>query len=338
MSARWYLALALAVAAVGAAPGPARADRPRPSGDRALRVAQATPVEQALAAVTQAQRAVTALAAERVVATRRYDAELAEIDQLKRTKASWRRDRALRSRLASSLETAKALTALTERVRRAEAELARTKAAAVAAIDRASTTATPAVRRELARRRLALAPPAPTRRIVLPDDKLDPLADPEELDDQAAALREAEAALVAEVGRLDRRATRFDQIAELRRQHDRAESMTRTDDDDVRRVAVRAGSAGSETAAATSDAPASGGPPGSDFGEAGVSGRDLAIALASVVDARTVDVLRQSDRSRDPGTWAAASRQAKDAVAARLDALRKRRLAIEARARELRRP
>lgn len=291
-----------------------------------------TKLDVAIANVTRAQKALAALAAERAVQTRSYETQLAEIDQLKRQKASWRRDRSLRSKLAASSETSTALTALADRVRRADADLARAKAAAVVAIDAALPTA--GVRRgELERRRLSYAPPAPAKKIILPDDALDPLADPEELDEQVAALREAEAALTAEVTRLDRRARRFDEQAELRKQHERAESIAMNEDDDVRRVAVRPGGNGVAAAEGSSAPPTDGA-----FDTPPPSGRDLATTLGSVVDARTVDVLRQSDRSSDPSTWAAAARQAKDAVTARLDTMRKRRLAIEARARELRKP
>ena len=319
----WLLVAALALAA----PGAARADVRAP----VARVAQApSKLDAAVAAVARAQKTLATLAAERAASTRRYQGELAEIDQLKRQRASWRRDRALRSKLASSLETAKALTALADQVRRADAEVARAKATAVAVFDAAIAIAPPGLRAGLERRRASFAAPVRAKKIILPDDALDPLADPEELDDQAAALREAEAALASEVARLDGRAHRFDVAAELRRQHERAEAMALTEDDDVRRVAVRSGSFDTTAEGAAA--------PPADGAIDAPSGRDLATALAAVVDARTVDVLRQSDRSDDPATWAAAARQAKDAVAARLETLRKRRLAIEARARELRRP
>ena len=143
---RLLLALATAVSVAAAVPGVASAD----VGPR-VRVAQApSRVDAATAAVARAQKALGGLAAERAAATRRYQGELAEVDQLKRQKASWRRDRALRAKLASSLETAKALTALADRVRLADADLTRAKAAAVAAIDAAMATATPSARAELA--------------------------------------------------------------------------------------------------------------------------------------------------------------------------------------------
>ncbi len=299
---------------------------------RGERVAQVpSRVDLAIANVARAQRVHGALVSERAAATRRYDAELAEIDQLKRQKASWRRDRALRSRLASSLETVKLLTSLADKVRRADLDVTRAKATAVAIIDAALPTATAARKLELSRRRAAWVAPRAAKKIILPDAALDPLADPEELDEQAAALRDAEAALTAEVTRLEQRTTRFDEMAELRRQHDRAESMVRVDDEEIRRVAIRSGTSEADVV--------SGAPPLDDgnFGE-GPRNRDIATVLSDVVDARTVDVLRSSDRSSDPSTWAAASRQAKDAVTDRLAKLRKQRAAIEARARELRQP
>lgn len=318
---RWIvLAVALAIAAPGAA-----------HADRRARVGQAaTAVDRAIAAVTAAQREVGAASAEHATLTRRYEAQLQEIDALKRQKASWRRDRALRGKLAASLETAKALTAVAERGRRAAANLARAKAGAVTALDAAIAQAPAGQRAALERRRAQYRPAAPPKRIVLPDDALDPLADPEELDSQAAALRDAEVALAAEVARLSQRADRYQAIDEVRRQHERAESMTRAEEDDVRRVAIRPG--GAEATGFNDGAPA----PSEGVAD-GATGRDLAVVLSAVVDARTVDVLRQSDATRDPAARAAAARQARDAVTARLEQLRKRRAAIEARARELRR-
>lgn len=328
----WLLALA-AVALLGgsAVAGPRVALSNSRSHRGTDRIAQApTKVDLAINAVARAQKIHGALVAERVATTRRYDAELIEIDDLKRQRASWRRDRALRSKLASSLETAKLLTSITDKVRRAEGEVVRAKAAAVVVIDAALPIATGPRKNELARRRAAWAAPArSTKKIILPDSALDPLADPEELDDQAASLREAEASLATEMARLDQRTTRFDEMAEVRRQHDRAESMARNDDDEIRRVAVRSG--GSETDV--------NGAPFEDGGIAdGPNNRDVATVLSDVVDAGIVDVLRLSDRSSDPTTWASASRQARSAVADRLAKLRKQRAAIEARARELRRP
>src|SRR5437763_1680288 len=75
------------------------------------------------------------------------------------------------------------------------------------------------------------------------DAALDPLADPEELEQQAAALRDSEGELGREVERLERQATRFERIAIVRKQHDRASELDLRDDVDPRRVAVRSSAA-----------------------------------------------------------------------------------------------
>jgi hypothetical protein len=307
------------------------------------RVAQAPQtVEQAAAAVAKAELARNGVANERAVLARRYEVQLAEVDKIKRQKASWRRDRALRAQLAVSLETAKALSAHADRLKKAEADVARARATAVAAIDRALPTATGARRRDLQMKRFTWAPPPPPpRRILIPDEALDPLADPEELELQADSLRDAEAELAREVGRLEQQAARFDKMAELRKQHDRAEELARRDEADPRRIGTTARAAalggGDDSEGAAAPSEQSDGI--ADTGPADVpDARDFATALSEVVDPSTVDALRRAERSSDPATRAAAARRARDAVTQRLNTVRKRRAVIESRARELRAP
>ncbi len=341
------LAASLAVGSLGAGAAHARprtalattSTRSEPRApSRTWRVAQQpSALELAIAAAQRADKVRLELVARRVQLATRYQSELAEIDRLKRQPPSWRRDRALRSKLASSLETATTMAALAERIKRAGAEVTRTRAVAIAAIDRALPLATGAYRSELERRRRSWAPaPAPSRRIVIPDDALDPLADPEELEQQAGALRDSEAELGREVDRLEQQVTRFDRMAAVRKQHDRAEELDRRDDADPRRVAVRSGneSASDDDSAA----PGAEADPGTSSGGLGPSpdSRDLSTSLADVVDPGTVDALRRAERSTDPAIRAAGARRAREAVAQRLATLRKRRAAIEGRARELR--
>ncbi len=326
--------LALAICLAGSA-GVAEAQRARPA---ASRVGQApTPVERAAAVVAKAEAARAQVVAERAQLARRYEAELAEVDQLKRQKPSWRRDRALRGKLASSLETARALDAVAARLKRADADVVRARAAAVVTIDQALITATGPRRAELERRRRVWAPaPAAPRKILIPDERLDPLADPEELELQAAALRDAEAELGREVARLEQQAARYDRMAALRRQHERAEELALRDESDPRRIGTTARGGGNEGLAAADDgAPA---PGEHDLSDPGLDSRDLATALADVVDPSTVDALRRAERSTDPAARAAAARRARDAVRARLTTMRTKRAAIEGRARELRAP
>ncbi len=298
-------------------------------------------VEVAAAGVKKAEQARAAIVIERGIVAKRYEAELAEVDKLKRQKASWRRDRALRAQMAESLETARMLGAIAARLKKADAEVARAKAIAVAAIDRELPTARGPRWVELERkRRLWAPPPPPPRKILIPDEQLDPLADPEELDLQAASLRDAEAELLREVSRLEHQMERFDRMAELRRQHARADELARRDETDPRRIGTvaRGGAFESVGAAAPNEADGEGltdSPPQSD---ADPDNRDFATALSEVVDPSTVDALRKAERSSDPTARAAVARRARDAVNQRLSTLRKRRAAIEGRARELRTP
>lgn len=327
---RRFLSLVLALGALGAGVGPGVAIAAPAAG--AVRVAQVPPDAVAVAAadVARAEQARSALAGQRTALDQRYAAQLAEIDKLKRQKASWRRDRALGSKLAESIETAQALARLASDLAAAEAELGRAHARGVAAIDAALATAIEPRRAELAARRQQWAPPPRIRRIVIPDDSLDPLADPEELEDQAAALADSEAELGREVARLDAQAARFDRLAALRRQHDRAEELVLRDD-----VDPRPGVAGAGGVLSAGDAVPTG--PGFEDPAATAGFERDATALSAVIDLGTVDVLRSAEHSNDPARRAVASRAARDAVATRLARLKQQRAAIEARARELRR-
>ncbi len=334
---------ALALVALLGTPAAAWADS-RPAITPRIRVAQTlTAVERATSAVAKAESARAQLVADRAKLARRYENELAEVDKLKRQKASWRRDRALRGKLAASLETARSLGTLAERLKKADKEVVRARAAALVAVDQALVTATGPSRGDLERKRRAWAPaPPPPRKIVIPDEALDPLADPEELELQAAHLRDAEAELGREVARLEAQAVRYDRAAELRRQHERAAELAVRDESDPRRIGTQARGGGFEATAANDGL---GAPPNEDDGPAGpdpsgIAGdsRDFATALSDVVDPSTVDALRRAERSSDPSTRAAAARRARDAVNQRLATMKKRRAAIEGRARELRAP
>lgn len=328
---RWLVSLVLAVGALGAGVGQGVAIAAPASAAGAVRVAQAPPDPVAVAAaeVTRAEQGRSSLAGQRTTLDQRYATQLAEIDKLKRQKASWRRDRALRSKLAESIETAQALARLASDLAAADAELGRARARGVAAIDLALATAIGPRKAELTARRRQWAPPPRIKRIVIPDDSLDPLADPDDLEDQAAALADSEAELGREVARLDVQAARFDRLATLRKQHDRAEELVLRDDADPRPGVASAGGA-----LATADPAPSG--IGEDAPVDASFERD-ATALSAVIDPSTVDVLRSAERSNDPARRAVASRAARDAVATRLASLKKQRAAIEARARELRR-
>jgi hypothetical protein len=79
-----------------------------------------------------------------------------------------------------------------------------------------------------------------------------------------------------------------------------------------------------------------GGSGGSLTGDRGSFETNAAVALGEVIDRTTIDGLVRASRSGDPKQRAEAAKQARDAVARRLEQLQKKRREIEARARQLR--
>lgn len=288
----------------------------------------------AMAEVARLERERGSLVTLRDAGARTYAEQLRAVDDLKRQRASWRRDRALREQLATSQAQAGTLAGLDGKIATVDAALRRARAVAVSAIDAETKLATGTRASELAALRRRVAPPAtPTRRrIVLPDATIDPLADPEDLDAQAQLLRDAEAELGRAIASLDVQATTLRRTAGLRAQHDRAGELATRDDDGPRRTT---GTSTGRSAEASSI-----GTPGSADGVGGLgddfAGEAAAVVLRDVVDAATSDALRRADRSADPATKVDAAVRARSQAASRRAALAAQRAAIEARARELR--
>lgn len=322
---RLWLVLLLTVA-----PATAWAQRPAPA--RIVVEAPQAATTRARDQASAAEHRVGQLALRRSDFDARYAKELAAIDRIKKQKRSWRRDRELQDALAEANETAGQLQTLARQLADAQAELSRARQALVAAIDAELASGAIGARAQLlARMRLQVAPARhAVRRIVMPDMKIDPYADPEELDQQAAAFREAEAALQRQVVGLEEQHKELQAIAELRVQHDRSIELDRRDDNAPRR--------GPGSASRT---PGFGGPevqPRDDLG-GGVSmfEADAAAVLADVVDVSITDGLTRAQRSNDPAQRAAAVGRARDAVATQLERLRKKRAEIERAARDRRR-
>lgn len=301
----------------------------------------------------------------------RYEGELRTIDRLKKQRGSWRRDRELRESLASSLETAKKLEAATAAEKLAELRRDKAKQRSLLAVDaELAQTATSAARRQaLAQERARLAPTArvaaAAKKIVWPELAIDPLADPEELEQQAAAIRQSEEALAVQVASLDQRAGRLSKAADLRRQHARAEDLSEREEGQTRRGTFRSGKGEQAPnadggfgggAGSGAGAPDPGSDPGpgrdpepapapepSDRGLSPTLEDRIALAesstvLGDVIDSASLESLRKAQASTDPAVRAAAAKKARDAAAAKLAELRKHRAAIEARARGLRAP
>jgi hypothetical protein len=351
--------------AAPAVPGPT----PGPSIDE---LARATTREAEQVAAIERER--TQILAEKGRLARQYEGQLQELDRLKQQRASWRRDRLIRDQLRASHETAAALAAVDQRLRRNGAALIAQRQRLVAAVDRELAAGPAAARRPILARWRTSARPEQRRgakKIVLPDERIDPLADPEELEDHAALLGQGEAELARELARLNQQAQRYRYMATLSAKRDRAVELGRLDDDQPRRTTGR----GSATPAAgngndgddQADAPAEPAPspspdPSPPPGDQGPSppppeespevpidtgpedGRDspgdslngLDVVLADVVDTSTLDALRAADRSGNPAVKARAAERASAQVRARLERLRAQRARIQQRARELR--
>jgi hypothetical protein len=328
-----------------------------PAAAWAQSVPAAAQVQKAQAGVTSAEAKVSQLVSQRAQLMARYQLQLQAIDRLKKQKASWRRDRELNTTQADANDTAKRLTALDAQLGNAQRGVVAAKKSVVTAIDAelaAGATGARAVQLAQLRGKVAPAAPAP-KKIVIPDAEIDPLADPQELEQQAAALAAVEKQLEAQRKGLDSQHKDLKLVAELRGAHDRTVELSTRDDDQPQRGAPR-GTGGSREISSADPAPQSGGssgagngggtndassPPGESFGsdKLGTSTTfetTAAVALGEVIDRSTIDGLVKASRSGDPKKRAEAALVARDAVAKRLEILKKKRAMIEARAKQLR--
>ena len=312
-------------------------------------------VDKARSVAAAAEHKRAQLAAQRAPLAARYQQQLAAIDSLKKQKASWRRDRELNGAQANANDTATRLTALDKQIAAAQKAAAAARKAVVAAIDAelaAGASGPRATQLAQIRNQLVPALPAP-KKSVIPDAEIDPRADPEELERQAAAIAAAEKQLEQQRKGLDQQHEELVLVAELRQAHDRAGELSTRDDDQPHRGAQRGNARGAAEAdsapgATTGASQGSGagstnggGGGGDDFSAVGDKGSTAAfessvVALGEVIDRSTIDGMLRASRSGDPKQRAQAAAAARDAVAKRLDLLKKKRAMIEARAKKLR--
>jgi hypothetical protein len=312
--------------------------------------------DKAQAAQTAAEQRSGQLATQRAQLTARYQDELGSIDRLKKQKASWRRDRELNTAQADAKDTADKLATLDKQIATAQQTVGAARAAVLKAIDTELPTATGPRAQALTTLRAQLAPSKVVKKIVIPDANIDPLADPDELEHQAAALRDSEDALAKQVKSLETQQTELEHVAEIRKQHERAGDLAMREDDAPHRNAQTSASKGLTDSSAPP--PQAGGgansPAGDHSGGTGTTGgtstggdqfiggdrtgyeSEASVVLGEVVDRSTIEGMMRASRSGDPAQRAVATKQAKDAVAARLEQLKKQRAAIEARAKALR--
>ena len=318
--------------------------------------ADAAQTDRATAAEITAEHRVAQLTAQRAQLAARYQDEIAAVDKLKKQKASWRRDRELNTAQADAKDTADRLAVLDKQLALAQTIVTTARTTAVRAIDAESPTAIGPRAATLAKLRAQLAPPKVVKKIVIPYGTIDPLADPDELEHQAAAIAASEDALERQVKSLESQAAELDHVAEIRKQHERAGDLATREDDQphrnaqsssskawptprVRRPRPRAAQAAQAAAPRTATkarpaAPAAPTRSPARFRGAGYES-EASVVLGEVIDRSTIEGMMRASRSGDPAQRALAAKQAADAVAARLAQLKKQRAAIEARAKAL---
>ena len=292
---------------------------------------------------TAAERRVGQLAAQRQALAARYEGELSAIDRLKQKKKTWNSERELKSRLSAANETATKLRDVDRTLTAARTQLAGSRRVLVAAID-AELAAKPAAARTRAlqhlRAQLVPVVKLPSvHRIAIPNLEVNPNADPEDLDAQAAELRQIEAELARQVNSLDKQSKDLERVAELRRSHDRTIALDRREDNTPTRNTPQNsnGARGfGEADSASPQEPTSGGgdnsPPPADMGYES----EATVVLQDVIDPTTIETITSAQRSGDPSKRSKAAAKTRDAVKAKLDQLRAKRLQIELRAKQLR--
>ncbi len=264
-----------------------------------------------------------------------YNKQLSEVDRLKRSRASWRRDRQLREQKARSQKTASALQLLDRRIRSQKLSVVQAKKSLSTAIANELAHNPTSVRRSQLSKTLAtlgVRRRASPRKITMPDLELDELADAEELLTQIALIEQAQAKLNKQESSLGKRANHYAYMDTLRRKRQRAGELGAFDDTGVRRSIGRIGTETGRNSGTGFEGDASGGqsPPSNDeapgaplAGET-PGGNDFAAAsvvLSDVVDAQTQNALRQAQRSTSPRTKAQAAKRAQSQVKKQLNEL-----------------
>jgi hypothetical protein len=322
---RWWLVLMLMVVSVSA--------RAQPGQETIV-------TNRAETTANAAERQVVQLTSRRAALKQQYEDEVADIDRLKKQRASWRRDRDLRENLSTSLETSKQLDNATREVDLAQRNLVTARRAylnAVAAELKAGAPPQRAQRLERARALLTSQLKDAPHRILIPDLRIDPLADPEELLQHANELRASEDELRHQVDELAAQAIDLERIAQLRKQHDRAGDLVNRYDDQPHRTTTRSETnpEGTGVGGVTDPSSAPFIPPTTQQ----LSGFEnyVPTVLSDVIDASTINSFTAAQLSGDPAQRALAARKAHDAVALRLEQVRRKRMEIEARAKRLQR-
>jgi hypothetical protein len=300
-------------------------------------------------ALSSARQSAGRLAVRKRSLRRVHDQHTAAIEKLARQRASWNRDRKIANLKASAQATAKQLTAIDRQLAAARREMVAAQRQLLAAARRELEAGVEGGRARQLRQletSLARALRPPARKIIVPDEKLDPLADPEELEELARLIARAEAQLRAEERKLERQVAYFRNQQRLRTQRDRARDIERLDGEGVRRT-TGIGAASDRASGADSASPEAddGGGLGGSDGESPpdnqsespeVSLETSSVVLADVIDDVTAADLRRASRSTNPALRARAASRAQREVQGKLRQLRRQQQLIRRRVDTLR--
>jgi hypothetical protein len=275
-----------------------------------------------------------ALESEQQALERELSRRSAAVAELKKQRPSWNRDQKLADRLREAKDLASRLEQKAGELHALDAQLGREKKALSAVALRelgGRPPPGPARKAQLeAWRKAGLV--TPSRKVEIVDVEIDPLDDPEDLDDKAATLGDSESRLRAEEAVMARRALSLRRQARLAAARERAGQDPF--DDSPRRPASGANPSTAAGSEGGLSAPAISGEDQPDP-RAGAD-ENPALVYADVVDPQTVTELDRAERSGDPEQRAAAAERAVRDLHGRADRLQEKRRAMLQRARALR--
>jgi hypothetical protein len=299
------------------------------------RPAHAAEIEDRVSSISRLADARSVLERDERRAQATYQSKTADIARLKAQPASFHRNRMLDALLRESKDMATAMTRHAERLRAADRVLLTERKALVSAIDRelvattdpARRTSLEALKNETASQiRLA----SKLRRLALADESIDPLDDPEDLEEKAASLAESEARLRREEVRLGKRVAYFQKQDQLEQHRRRSSEADLFRDEQPRQVTHK--SVPPVHNDKQPDNPGLVNPFTADDRETA----DAEILLSDVVLPGTLSELKRAEQAGDPQSRAMATERARQEIRARAEQLRQRRVEMERRARELR--
>ena len=296
-----------------------------------------------------------------------HQKKLAEVERQRKSRA-WNAKTKREEAQADAQEVGKRLELGQKHIRDLEQRAIGERRGLLTAIDRELAGRPSAARRrdlERVRANEQQKIPTPVKKLRVPDERIDPLDDPEDLDEKAARLKKSEDELVFELQKAERRAASFKRQVAMQKASSRSHDPFPDTQKGGRtgHSEQTAGGRGAGVQADEDNLPSAGGgtgnpsqPPtgpaeGGDFNSPGAtptdpnpsvspsgSAVDIVFQFSEVVDRSTIDALRSAERSSDPAVRAQAAERLAAALKARVQGVKQQRQAIERRAKQLRGP